>query len=181
MSNHPVTSRSLNAPERVGDRTFATVRRVHWERIPVVLLGTFFLGLWWLVGGKYTIDGLPLLLNEIAAFFRVPVRLAPVTDWHWYLRLAWLPVFISVAERRFAPWRRLTFSSIMIWVLLVWLVVSGVDAGSTWLAVTRPPEDAYTVSKQLAAIKVLAALWSVATTFLPEAGIGALWWWLRRG
>lgn len=177
---HPVTSRPIGA-DRVGARTFAVVGRVHWDRIPVVFLGTCILGLWWLAGGKYTIDGLPLLVNEIAAFFRIPVRLPPITDWHWYLRLCWLPFFISVLERRYAPWRRLTASGIMIWILLVWLIVSGVDAGSTWLAVTHPPADAYTVSRQLAAIRPLAAAWSVATTFLPEIGIGALWWWLRKG
>lgn len=154
---------------------------IHWERLPIVLLGTLILGVWWLAGGKYTIDGLPLLGNEILGFFRAPHIFQPVTDWHIYALLCWLPVVVSLAERRYAPWRRLTLSAIMIWVLLVWLIVSGIDAGSTYLAVTNPPSDAYTFSKQLAIIKPLAAAWSILTTFLPETGIGALWWWLRRG
>lgn len=157
------------------------VSLIHWERLPIVLLGWLLLGLWWLVGGKYTIDGLPLLSNEVLAFFRAPQVFEPVTDWRIYVVLCWLPFLISVAERRYAPWRRLALSAIMVWVLVVWLVVSGLDAGSTWLAVTHPPADAYTFSKQLAAIKPLAAVWSIMTTFLPETGIGALWWWLRRG
>lgn len=145
----------------------------------MVALGWAILALWWAAGAKYTIDGLPLLLNEVAAFFRAPLRLGQVSDWRLYILLSWLPIAISVAERRYAPWRRLTLSSIMIWVIGVWLIVSGIDAGSTWLAVTNPPDDAYTVTKQIAAIKPLAAAWSIATTFLPEIGFGALLWWLR--
>lgn len=156
-------------------------RAFHWDRLPIVLIGWAILALWWAVGAKYTIDGLPLLLNEIAAFFRAPAFAHPVTDWHWYLYLAWLPVLISFAERRFAPWRRLTLSSIMIWVVGAWLIVSAVDAGSTWLAVTHPPADSYTITKQIATIKPLAAAWSLITTFVPETGFGALLWWLRRG
>ena len=170
-----VQTRPLTNGAPVARRTF------NWDRFPVVLLGWFFLGLWWAAGGKYTIDGLPLLINEISAFFRAPLRLEPIADWHWYLRLAWLPVVISLAERRYAPWRRLTLSSIMIWVLAVWIIVSAVDAGSTYLAVTHPPDDAYSVTKSVAAIKPLAAFWSLITTFLPETGMGALLWWVRRG
>lgn len=154
---------------------------IRWERLPIVLIGWTILALWWAVGAKYTIDGLPLLLNEIAAFFRAPAFARPITDWHWYVYLCWLPVLISLAERHYAPWRRLTLSAIMIWVLGAWLIVSLVDAGSTWLAVTHPPDDSYTITKQIAAIKPLAAAWSIVTTFLPETGFAALLWWLRRG
>lgn len=173
MSN--VTSRPL-AQERKVVQPYT-----RWDRLPVVGLGWFALALWWAAGAKYTIDGLPLLLNEVAAFFRAPFALAPITDWHWYLYLCWIPVAISIAERRYAPWRRLTLSAIMIWVIGVWLIVSAVDAFSTWLAVTHPADDAYTVTKQIAQIKPIAAAWSIATTFLPETGFAALLWWLRRG
>lgn len=160
-------------------QTIGRQRLFHWDRLPMVLLGWTVLALWWAAGAKYTIDGLPLLINESAAFFRVPLTLGQVTDWRWYVLMAWLPVMISVAERRYAPWRRLTLSSIMIWVIGVWLIVSAVDAGSTWLAVTHPPADSYTITKQIAAIRPLAATWSIVTTFAPEIGMGALLWWLR--
>lgn len=170
-----------SVPLRDGQRVQRTSPTIHWERLPLVLIGTFLLLLWWAAGAKYTIDGLPLFGNEILAFFRAPQVLPSVTDWHWYLWLCWLPLGISLAERKYAPWRRLTLSVIMIWVLAVWFVVSGLDAGSTWLAVTHPSADAYTVSKQIAAIKPLAAVWSLMTTFLPEIGISLLWLWLRKG
>lgn len=154
-------------------------RLIHWDRVPVALLGWAILALWWAAGAKYTIDGLPLLLNEIGAFFRAPLHLGQVTDWRWYILMSWLPITISIAERRYAPWRRPVLSSIMIWVMGVWLIVSAIDAGSTWLAVTHPPDDAYTITKQIAAIRPLAATWSIVTTFVPEIGMGALLWWVR--
>lgn len=151
------------------------------DRLPVLMLGMGVFGLWWIVGGKYTIDGLPLLLNELCAFLRAPRLFAPVENWRVYVALAWLPLCISVAERRYAPWRRLALSGTMIWVLSVWLIVSGIDAASTYLAVTNPPRDAYAFSKQLAASRPLAVTWSILTTFLPEAGMSALWrWWKGR-
>lgn len=156
-------------------------KRIHWDRLPLVILGWCLFGLWWAAGGKYTIDGLPLLANEIFGFFRAPFELSPISDWRWYVWLCWLPVVISLAERRYAPWRRLAWSLIMVWVIFVWVVVSGIDTASTYLAVTNPPEDAYLLSRQVANVKVLAGVWSVATTFAPETGIAALWWWLRKG
>ena len=152
-----------------------------WDRLPIVLLGTLILGFWWLIGGKYTIDGLPLLLNEILVFFRAPRLFYPVTDWRVYVALCWLPICVSFAERRYAPWRRFALSPIMLWVLMVWLIVASLDAGSTWLAVTNPPRDAYAVSRQLAELRPLALIWTIGTTFLPESAIAALWWWLRKG
>lgn len=155
--------------------------RIRWDRLPLVLLGWLILGLWWAAGGKYTIDGLPLLINEAFAFFRVLITLGRINHWGWYVGLCWLPVLISFAEHRYKPWRHLALSFIIVWVLIVWLIVSGIDAGSTYLAVTNPLPDAYTISKQVAAIKPLAAIWSILTTFGPEAGMAALWKWLRSG
>lgn len=156
-------------------------RRIRWDRLPLVVLGWFLLGLWWAAGGKYTIDGLPLLINEVFSFFHVAVRLGRITHWGWYVGLCWLPVLISLAEHRYKPWRYLALSFIIVWVLIVWLFVSGIDAGATYLAMTNPLPDAYTISKQVAVIKPLAAAWSILTTFGPEAGMAALWKWLRSG
>jgi hypothetical protein len=153
--------------------------RIHWDRVPLVALGLVILGLWWAAGGRWTIDGLPLLINEILKFFHVSTRLAPLTDPRWYLFLFWLPLLISFAEHRYAPWRRLAWSVIMIFVVGVWLTVSGLDLGSTWLAITNPSPDDWLIAQQLAAIKPLAALWCVLTTFAPEVGMTVLWWWLR--
>jgi hypothetical protein len=181
-SSAPTRRRDEDEPEDLYARPIklpAKRRRLRWDRVPAVLLGWAILGLWWLVGGRWTIDGLPLLLNEVFAFFRVPIALAPIRAWQWYVALCWLPFIISFVEHRYAPWRRLAWSVIMVWVVVVWLVASGVDLGSTWLAMIHPPPDAYPLTRQVAAIKPLAFVWSVATTFAPEIGIAMLWRWLR--
>jgi hypothetical protein len=169
---------------------------IHWDRAPIVLLGLLILGLWWMTGGRYTIDGLPLVFNEAAKFFRLSVRLPPVTNGMWYAALCWLPILISLSESRHSPRARIrralqgqkltvggilsiVFTVVIAWVTLVWFIVSALDAGSTWLAIRNPPSDAYTVSKQVAALPLLAGIWTAATTFLPEMGIVALWRWLR--
>lgn len=151
----------------------------HWDRLPLVLFGWFVLGLWWATGGKYTIDGLPLFANTVFSFFHVPVELAPITNWRWYIGLCWIPIAISVIERRNRPRRGLAWSVIMVYAIGVWVVISMLDLGSTWLAVTNPAPDAFILSKQIAGTSFIAALWTGATTFLPEVGMAALWRYLR--
>lgn len=154
------------------------VRRFHWDRLPLVSLGMLLLGVWWAAGGKWTIDGLPLLINVFFAFFHISIRLAPLTNPVWYALLCWLPFGISIAEHKYAPWRSLRWSLIMIYVIGVWLIVCGMDFGSTFLAVTHPTPDAWLLSRQVAALMPLAALWSLLTTFAPEIGMSVLWWWV---
>lgn len=159
-----------------------TTRRssVLWERLPTALLGWFFLSLWWIVGAKYTIDGLPMFLNTMVfQFLHIPIALPNVTDWHWYLYLAWLPVLISIVERRNRPRLALARSAHILYALGVWIIVCGIDLGSTWMAVTNPPDDAFRISQQVARIGPLALIWTAITTFLPEIGFGALWRYLR--
>jgi hypothetical protein len=175
-STAPVRSRPY-AAARQKSRT-RWWNRIHWDRVPLTLFGFVILGLWWAAGGRWTIDGLPLLTNEILKFFHISARLAPLTDPRWYLLLCWLPLLISFAEHRYAPWRRLAWSIIMVFVIGVWLVVSGLDLGSTWMAVTHPSPDDLPIARQVAASMPLAAVWSIFTTFVPEVGMSVLWWWL---
>lgn len=156
-------------------------RRFHWDRVPLALLGWAILGVWWAAGGKYTIDGLPLVANWLLDFFHVPagvLRLTRVVDWHWYLWLCWLPVLISFVERRYVPWRR-RLSLMLLAVAAVWLVVAALDGASTYLAVITPTADAGLLALQLAAFWPAAVTWTLATTFAPEVGIALLYRWLR--
>lgn len=154
-------------------------RGIRWERVPVTLFGVFFLLLWWAAGGKYTIDGLPLFFNTVFAFFHAPFALSRIGDWHWYVYLCWLPIAISVIERRNRPRRGLVWSVILAYAVGVWLIVCMLDLGSTWLAVTHPLPDAFLLSRQVAQVKILAGIWTGATTFLPEIGMAALWRYVR--
>lgn len=166
----PTTTTAPNRP----------VRRIHWERLPLALFGFFILGLWWAAGGKWTIDGTPMLLNVIFAFFRVRIELPLVSHWAAYALLCWLPILISYAEHNYAPWRGLRRYGILvgIFVIGIWLIVTAADWSSTWLAITHPDTDAWPIAHQLAALPPLAAIWTTLTTFAPEVGFAVLTWWL---
>lgn len=153
---------------------------LNWDRVPGWIIGSLLLGLWWAIGGKYTIEGLPLLGNLVFGWFHVPIRVAPITDGMWYLRLFWIPLLISFVERQYRPWRRRDIlSRERLWLLLLWLVTIGIDAGSTFLAIRNPAPDAWTLTQQVAAAAPLALLWALLTTFGPESGLSWLWKWLR--
>jgi hypothetical protein len=153
---------------------------LNWDRVPGWLIGSALLGLWWAIGGKYTIEGLPLLGNLVFGWFHVPIRVAPITDGMWYLRLFWIPLLISFVERQYRPWRRRDIlSRERLWLLLLWLVTIGIDAGSTFLAIRNPAPDAWTLTQQVAAAAPLALIWAFLTTFGPESGLSWLWKWLR--
>jgi hypothetical protein len=154
--------------------------RFHWERLPLVLFGYAILALWWAAGGKWTIEGMPLLLNEVFNFFHVSIRLAPITWPGWYAWLAWLPLGISFVEHKYSPWHAWGKWSILslCFVFGVWLVVTGADWGSTWQAITHPAPDDWLIARQVAAIPLAAALWVTLTTFVPEIGFAVLSWWL---
>ena len=151
-----------------------------WDRVPAFLLGVFLLLIWWAFGAKYTIDGLPLLVNLFAGWFHLPVQLAPISDGTWYLRLAWLPILISFVERQYQPWRRRDIlSRKAYWLLLTWLAVIAIDFGSTYLAIRSPAGDAWPLTITIATVAPLAIGWSLLTTFGPESGLSWLWRWLR--
>lgn len=172
---HPVGSEDMKDGRPVTRHT-----SMHWDRLPIVLIGWFLLALWWAAGGKYTIDGLPLFFNMVFDFFHAPFALSPITAWHWYVYLCWLPVAISVIERRNRPRRGLAWNGILVVAIGVWAAVSLLDLSSTWLAVTSPRPDDWLITRQVAALKPIAGIWTAATTFLPEMGMAALWRYLRR-
>jgi|GEM_PF-3230013 hypothetical protein len=154
-------------------------RRSHLDRIPVVLIGWAILAAWWAAGGRYTIDGTPLLLNEIARFFHLSARLGAITEPAWYLRLCWLPIAMSIIERRNRPRSGLAWNISTVYTIGIWAIVAGADFGSTWLAITHPDPDAWPIALQVAQIAPLALLLTAATTFAPEIGFVALWRYLR--
>ena len=154
--------------------------RFHWDRLPLVVFGYAILALWWAAGGKWTIEGTPLLLNEVFNFFHISFRLKPIADPAWYLWLCWLPLGISYIEHIYAPWRAWKKWGILvlIFVVGVWLIVTAADWGSTWQAITHPAPDAWLIARQIARVPLLAGVWVSLTTFVPEVGFAVLTWWL---
>ena len=155
-------------------------KQFQWDRLPIAFFGYLILGLWWLAGGKWTIDGSPLLVNAILDFFRIKVALPPVTNPTVYLLLCWLPAGISYVEHKYSPWRAVRKWGILalVFVLGIWLIVTAADWSSTWLALTHPEPGAWRIAQQVAAIPALAAVCTTLTTFVPEIGAAVLAWWL---
>lgn len=175
VPRHPVRTEEMK-----DGRAVKRARRFHWDRLPLAFFGFVILGLWWAAGGKWTIDGTPLLINEVANFFRVPISLPPVRHGAVYLLLCWLPIGISYVEHHYAPWRAWRKWSILavVFIVAIWLVVTAADWSSTWLAITHPEPSAWKIAHQVAALPPLAAVWVTLTTFVPEIGFSVLAWWL---
>jgi hypothetical protein len=174
---HAVRSAPLESRERP---TTPSSDRFHWDRLPLVVFGYAILGLWWAAGGKWTIEGTPLLLNEVFNFFHITYRFAPISWAGWYAWLCWLPLGISFIEHKYAPWRAWQKWGILslIGVLFVWFVVTAADWSSTWQAITHPAPDAWRIARQVAGVPLIAGAWVTLTTFLPEIGFAILAWWL---
>lgn len=152
---------------------------LRYDRVPVCAVGFVVLALWWAVGGRYTIDGAPLLVNVIFRFFRITARLGGITDPIWYLRLCWVPLLISIIERKNRPRKGMAWNVALVYAVVIWFLVAGVDFLSTYLAITTPDPASWPIAQQVARIPALATLWSVATTFAPEIGFAALWRYMR--
>lgn len=174
--------RLAQAPEEDEQEEDSAARRpglLRYDRVPVALVGFVVLALWWAVGGRYTIDGGPLLINTILAFFRVSARVGMIADPVWYLRLCWVPLLISVIERKNRPRKGMAWNVALVYAIGIWFLVSAVDFSSTYLAVTNPEPGAWPIAIQIARSRPLATFWSVATTFAPEIGFAALWRFMR--
>jgi hypothetical protein len=157
--------------------------RFHWDRFVPASFGLLILGLWWLAGARWTIDGAPLLLNVFLDFLRFPAdwRFAPVTTFAPYLWFCWLPIGISIVEHVYAPWRNSRRSGILVllFLVLIWFIVTSGDWSSTYLALKHPQPGAWPLTLQIASSPLLAGVLTTLTTFVPEIGISVLLWWLR--
>lgn len=168
-------------PAKPAERKPRATRAAWYERLPVVIIGLpIFVG-WWIMGGKYTIDGTPLLANLLLDFLRIGARVPIISDGRYYLFLVWLPLLVSIIERRNRPRRGLALSNATVVVLAVWAIASLYDLGTTYIAVTTPAPDAWLITQQLGGSRIAASIWTGMTTFLPEIGIVALVRYLLRG
>jgi hypothetical protein len=168
-------------PSTVRVKEMRAASTFRYDRIPTALFGFAVFGLWWAVGGKYTIDGTPLALNWILRLFHGPAAFSPVTDWHLYIYLIWIPVCMSVVERRNAPRKGIAYYGILSVAFFVWCIVATLDFGSTYMAITNPDPNAIVLAYQIANTPLLAVLWTSATTFLPEACLTLTWRYLSKG
>lgn len=127
------TPRQRSAPARQ-----AAVPRPNDGRLAVVFMGTLFCFIGWLIGAKYTIEGLVLFANWLLSLFNsAPVATLPL-PFTTYLWLLLVPIAFSLVEFRSEPvvftgkrWQIAPAE-----VLVVWCITLGIDFASTFNGTT---------------------------------------------
>lgn len=157
----PVTSTPLATPK--------TKVRPNLVMLPVSLVGVVIGAILWVIGGRFTIDGMITGVNMMLAFLGSPTRYQ--AGWWAYSQIwFWIPpVFFSVIEQFAPPLVRLNGKWVFkgFWVLLVWAVVSGIDLGSTGLGLFSSPTYVPIITDLAKTMVGLAAMCMVLT-FVPE-------------
>lgn len=156
-------------PYRPPVRADADAPRV-FRSIPLGIFGLAIGIPVWLLGAHYSLTGWIIGLNLTSTMIGVgaqlvvpePVGLARVA------LIVLLGLIYSAAELLGRPPRHVRWQ---VWLLCAGLIglVHLTDAGSTFLSVMRPAADAWPASRWLATQPIIAALWSAALTYLPEA------------
>lgn len=134
-------------------------------------MGSLFSFALWLIGARYTIDGVLSLVNLLLAFLTVPAQLPIPPGWITYACLAPLPIAYSIIEWRKVPFA-LTDDG---WWLaapgqwIVWLAVYALDALTTWNGMGVIDPAGSVLVRQIAVTDWAKALLTAILTIGPEA------------
>ncbi len=139
--------------------------------LAAVIVGLFL----WPVGARFSIDGLLWLVNALIASFHAPFVIPIPPAWTVYLFLAPLPLICSRVE-----WSLSFRKQLDAHVYVVWILIAGYDAVTTYFGVRYPAADAWAVTKQVGTSIALSGILTAALTFGPEWLIREGWRALRR-
>lgn len=122
----------------------------------------------WMVGGRYTLDGWVIAINTLLGFLQLPVRIPMPTAW-WILGCVPLALAYSWVEFGARPGRpgRPSWRGWFVGMLL-WLIIIGTDVGTTFVGIQNPGPRPWAISQWLAATPWAGGLWSLVLTFWPE-------------
>jgi hypothetical protein len=135
----------------------------------LALAGLLIGSVLWIVGARYTIDGVFTLANMLLSFVRVPLALAVPPAWPFYLVFLWLPFLASRVEWT-PPLARVQGR----WViapahaLLVWAVIATLDALTTYAGLRSPSSGASALAIEIAKSTLVSGILSAILTFVPE-------------
>lgn len=166
-----VTSRELQ-PEGA-DNQVARNQRPSLDPPGLVLsgVGTLLSLALWVIGARYTVDGVLAMLNALLAFLTIPARISIPPGWVLYLVLAPIPLAYSLIEWQKVPLNlrggRWYVAPLGQWV--VWLVVYAMDAITTWNGLGVVDERAPLIVQQLAAALPGRVVLTAVLTIGPEA------------
>jgi hypothetical protein len=134
-------------------------------------VGTLLLTGLWLVGARYTLDGVLTLINSLLNFLTVPTHIPIPPGWQAYLGMAFIPIVFSIIEWHQIPlhisdegWQSGPFGQ---W--LVWLLVYALDAYTTWKGLGVVDDTAPTIWRELSQISWARGIMTAVLTIGPEA------------
>lgn len=123
-----------------------------------------FGGIGWIAGGKYTVEGWIVALNMFARWIGIDQQLTVPRGW-------WLVGAILVSGIIYSKVELLALRSTVqrmpaFWIS--WALIFLTDIGSTFFGVVNPAPDAAPIFHQLAGIPIIAVVWALVLTLLPE-------------
>ena len=145
------------------------------EGSAVVFIGMIISFAFWLIGARWTIDGLVVIYNWFQTFFHASTLAPMPPSWDTYGKLFVVPIAISLVEW-FAPFKRTHgvwyFSNTPHW--LIWGGIFLFDWYTTFMGLSVDPgADAPTIMRQIAASTLPSVLLAATLTIGPE--------WMARG
>lgn len=121
----------------------------------------------WIAGSRYTLMGWHYGLNWFMAWLGLPTRLPAVAGYGVLLALP-VGLMYSLVELR-RPWTyRVKERDVLVLYWIIWALIVVSDVGSTFLGVKQPGASAAQLARQVAASDVVAAIWALLLTFVPE-------------
>lgn len=155
---------------------------VQWGRVGGSGVGVVISAVLWLLGARFTIDGVIWIANALLAFFNVPTAIATPLPWFVYAILTPIPVLFSVVE-----WYNLPFwwdeNGLLCWntpgMIVVWLVVYAMDGVTTYLGLRHPDPQSAEIMRQIAENIYLSGGITAVLTIGPEALLRSMVWVMR--
>lgn len=147
-------------------------QRKHIKAPQLAKMGAAFAGLciggsFWIIGGRFTIDGIMWCINWLLMFLSVPFQISLPLPWFVYFYLSPIPILFSVVEWNTSI-RQMTLA-----LFCVWLIVSGMDILSTFIGLGIPSTGASQVAQWFHASTPAKGVSAAFLTFWPE-------WLIRR-
>lgn len=135
----------------------------------------------WLVGARFTVLGVPFVLEALFDLFGLAIRVVLPSGWPLLGLTIGLGLVMSLVEFGCRP-RRTFFAAGLfaaVLLLMLWLAVNAADLTSTYFGVRNPVADAWSLTRQVADSTRLSVAWTVVLTYCPELLIlvGLRWVW----
>jgi hypothetical protein len=146
-------------------------RRLNLPALVLALVGTTMGAALWLIGARYSIDGVLVMGNALLSFFGIPLQIAIPPAWTVYLVLLLIPLGYTIIEWLQIP---AELNDNGWWVAppaqwLVWISVFALDALTTWFGLGAIDDSAPLLLHELVANDWSRGGLTAILTMLPEA------------